>query len=174
MISSMLNISILPLFTLPIFLPSFPRPIKFWSTTPIRLPQTMNDTIIIDSIYYQQLMPRLIESLHRKSLFWDFCYSGEIYIGRFDDRLMWFQVLESGHNYCQIQMKGLELQETSCHTLEASTIDQINEYSFNNNCNSLLNRYFFYAINPLTKATIRTYSDATSVLTGIIDSPDTY
>ncbi|KAH9422770.1 Pecanex-like protein 4 [Dermatophagoides pteronyssinus] len=158
-ISSMLNIPILPLFTLPIFLPSFPRPMKFWSTTPMMLPMTIDDTIN-DAAYYRQLMPRLIDSLHRKT--------------RFDDRLMWFQVLESGHNYCQIQMKGLELQETSCHTLEASTIDQINEYSFHNNFSTFFNKYFFYAINPMTKATVKTYSDATSVLTGIIDSPDTY
>nr|XP_027200557.1 pecanex-like protein 4 [Dermatophagoides pteronyssinus] len=172
-ISSMLNIPILPLFTLPIFLPSFPRPMKFWSTTPMMLPMTIDDTIN-DAAYYRQLMPRLIDSLHRKSLFWDFRHAGEIMLARFDDRLMWFQVLESGHNYCQIQMKGLELQETSCHTLEASTIDQINEYSFHNNFSTFFNKYFFYAINPMTKATVKTYSDATSVLTGIIDSPDTY
>lgn len=33
LVSSLLNAPILSLFTLPIFLPSFPRPFKFWSTT---------------------------------------------------------------------------------------------------------------------------------------------
>ena len=43
---------------------------------------------------------------------------------------MWVQVLERGFGYCQISVKGLELQETSCHTVEATRIDDIIEETF--------------------------------------------
>ena len=210
--SCILNAPILPLFTLPIFLLSYPRPQKFWPTTvsldqlfkcqvenliksnwqPISIDHHSND-----AIYYQQLFPRLIESLHRQQLFWDFCYGGQFLLARFDDRLMWLQVLECGHNYAQVQMKGLELQETSCHTIEANSIDHLIEManSANNICDRFINSNFYFTMNLLTKTPVKTYSgktklktncfclfvlkrilltDAKNVLTGIIDSPETY
>lgn len=116
-----------------------------------------------DSIYYKQIFPRLIESLHRQRLLWDFCSGGDFLLGRFDDRLMWFQVLESGHNYTVVQMKGLELQETSCHTIEASAIDQLIESAFGGNLDAnllsrFLNTNIHYTVGPKTKISVKTYS----------------
>ena len=60
---------------------------------------------------------------------------GSTFLLRYEDRLMWVQVvlhkkkskeklakqvLEAGNNYHIVSVKGLELQETSCHSLEAT------------------------------------------------------
>ena len=39
-------------------------------------------------------------------------------------------MLEKGNNYSIYSMKGMELQETSCHNLEATRIDEIFQKTF--------------------------------------------
>lgn len=84
------------------------------------------------------------------------------------------QVLEAGHNYVALQLKGLELQETSCHAIEASAIDHLIENAFGEERRMLFNSHPLYTISPVTRVSVRTYSVARNVLTGIIDSPETY
>ena len=43
---------------------------------------------------------------------------------------MSLQVLEKGHGFLTFNIKGLELQETSCHSLEATRIDDIFDATF--------------------------------------------
>lgn len=85
-------------------------------------------------------------------------------------------VLERGNGYCTVSIKGLELQETSCHTAEAARIDDIFEVAFegeeNRNCLGGLNKYPLHTLMPLDAAEVMAYSDARNVLTGIIDNPD--
>lgn len=84
-------------------------------------------------------------------------------------------VLERGYAYCTINIKGLELQETSCHTIEAGRIEDIFEVTFEKEngvpCCSF-HPYPFDTLRPYDAATIKTYSDAKNVLTGVIDSPE--
>ena len=47
---------------------------------------------------------------------------GRHFLIRFQDRLVWIQVLEQGHGYCTVSVKGLELQETSCHTVSEDIV----------------------------------------------------
>ena len=41
-----------------------------------------------------------------------------------------FQVLEKGNDYSVYSLKGMELQETSCHNLEATRVDDIFNKTF--------------------------------------------
>lgn len=102
---------------------------------------------------------------------------GNHYLVRFQDRLAWMFILERGYGYCLISLKGLELQETSCHTAEAARLDEIFEQAFENenmSCVGGLNHYPLHTLTPVDANIVHTYSDARNVLTGIIDSPDSY
>lgn len=96
-----------------------------------------------------------MQALQEQKLFWDFCRAGEFLLARYEDRLMWIQVLETGYDYVIIQMKGLELQETSCHAIEASAIDHIIEMAERGTC---FNSHFLFTISPITRTSVRTYS----------------
>lgn len=84
-------------------------------------------------------------------------------------------VLERGANYCTINIKGLELQETSCHTAEAARIDDIFEFAFERPENGSVigcpNEYLLHTLTPTDACYLNAYSDARNVLTGIIDNP---
>lgn len=100
---------------------------------------------------------------------------GNHYLLRFQDRLVWTVILERGSAYCTINIKGLELQETSCHTAEAARIDDIFESAFEPAERSCyvgeLNKYPLHALTPADACNLEAYSDARNVLTGIIDVP---
>ena len=88
---------------------------------------------------------------------------------------MWVMVLERGASYCTINIKGLELQETSCHTAEAARIDDIFEFAFEQPENGCAvgcpNEYLLHTLTPVDACYLKAYSDARNVLTGIIDNP---
>nr|KAF6501845.1 pecanex 4 [Molossus molossus] len=89
------------------------------------------------------------------------------------DRLIWIMILECGYTYCYINIKGLELQETSCHTAEARRVDEIFEGAFVQEekiCS--INGHFGNVLTPCTVLPVKLYSDARNVLSGIIDSHD--
>ena len=92
------------------------------------------------------------------------CKTGSFLLGRYDDRLMFIQILESGFNYSKVQIKGLELQETSCHAVEAMAIDQMLDEAFyvtpdsDENKRLAFNSYFWYAIEPLDTVIVKTFS----------------
>ncbi|ERE74191.1 putative pecanex-like protein [Cricetulus griseus] len=97
---------------------------------------------------------------------------GSHYLGRFEDRLIWIMVLERGYPYCCINVKGLELQETSCHTAEAQRVDEVFESAFQQEHLQMcsLNEHVGNILTPCTVLPVKLYSDARSVLSGIIDS----
>lgn len=121
----------------------------------------------------------LQESAIKQMLIVFFCIGeaspGNHYLVRFQDRLVWVMVLERGASYCTINIKGLELQETSCHTVEAARIDDIFESAFEIPEGSCAvgqpNEYPLHCLTPLDAYCLNAYSDARNVLTGIIDSP---
>ncbi|EDV29124.1 uncharacterized protein TRIADDRAFT_37100 [Trichoplax adhaerens] len=172
LLASTLSAPLLPLFTAPIFLVGFPRPRRIW-------PNGDNDAAsrCQDAVYYQQLLPVLSSALSKmigNGVLRE-PSPGSQYLLRFQDRLIWVVVLERGYGYCNLNIKGLEMQETSCHTVEAARIDDIFQLTFERGergqfCQ--LNRYFFNILQPVDATYLKTYSDARSVLTGILDSPD--
>ena len=106
--------------------------------------------------------------------------SGEAFVGnhylvRFQDRLVWIMILERGAGYCTISVKGLELQETSCHTTEAARLDDIYEEAFPEKLGCCpLNQYPLHTLTLMGIEPVKTYSDARNVLTGIIDQPGSF
>uniref|UniRef100_A0A3P8U5P9 Pecanex-like protein n=1 Tax=Amphiprion percula TaxID=161767 RepID=A0A3P8U5P9_AMPPE len=125
-LSALLSAPLLPLFTLPIFLVGFPRPQRSWPGpvgTACPCP---------DSIFYQQMSGSLASALRtafaRGSL--GSLAPGSHFLGRFQDRMVWIMILERGYGYCTVNIKGLELQETSCHTVEARRVDEVFEAAF--------------------------------------------
>ncbi|NXY48002.1 PCX4 protein, partial [Ceuthmochares aereus] len=169
-ISALLSSPLLPLFTLPIFLIGFPRPIRSWPG-----PVGATACVCSDTVYYQQLVPSLVVALQSALAAGSLGLSlpGSHYLCRFQDRLMWILVLEKGFTYCGINIKGLELQETSCHTAEAHRVDEIFEMAFEHQEHTKIvspNQHFGHILTPCTVLPVRLYSDARNVLSGIIDS----
>ncbi|XP_060062887.1 pecanex-like protein 4 [Ylistrum balloti] len=174
LVATALSAPLLPLFTLPIFFITFPRPSKFW---PEAVGASAN--VCADSMFYRQFAPKFAEVL--RTAFADGSLGepvpGNHYLVRFQDRLAWVQVLERGCGYCTVNIKGLELQETSCHTAEAARLDDIFEEAFEREQGFALgsmNQYPLHTLTPVDAAYVHTYSDARNVLTGIIDSPGSY
>ncbi|KAK6307306.1 hypothetical protein J4Q44_G00224540 [Coregonus suidteri] len=101
---------------------------------------------------------------------------GSHFLGRFQDRVVWIMILERGYGYCTVNIKGLELQETSCHTVEARRVDEVFEGAFERperlGLNQGINLHWGNALTPCAALPVRVYSDARNVLSGIIDSHD--
>ena len=98
--------------------------------------------------------------------------AGNHYLVRYQDRLMWVMVLERGHAFCTLSIKGLEFQETSCHTAEASHLDEIFDAAFYGEAMQspiVFNKYLMHSLRPLGCCNLKTYSDARNVLTGLIE-----
>lgn len=184
-LASIFSAPLLPLFTFPIYLIGFPRPKRFWPDQLIN--KSSRSTTNQDSYFYAQLEPYLAKSLRECML------TGSIgsnigadtyFLSRFQDRIIWIQVLESSNAYCIVNVKGLELQETSCHTREAQYIDESFELTFENPygtnannaskacCNLNPNRYD--CIQPCDLLIFKAYSDAKNTLVGILDSNDSH
>ncbi|CAF0745830.1 unnamed protein product [Brachionus calyciflorus] len=196
--SCILSAPLLPLFTFPIFLFSFPRPKKFW-------PQKKNffsKSIEINDVsstsntnkkpssaegfFYSQLVPDLVNSFKqhiRSGSIGQSIQADTFFLSRFQDRIIWIQVLESSNSFYVINIKGLELQETSCHTREAQYIDDLFELNFENslgaNSNSqsnkkilILNKKPFNCMSSKDILLLNAYSDARNSLVGILDYPE--
>ncbi|NWI65139.1 PCX4 protein, partial [Todus mexicanus] len=169
-ISALLSSPLLPLFTLPVFLIGFPRPVRSWPG-----PVGATACVSSDTVYYQQMVPSLTVALQSALAAGSLGLSlpGSHYLCRFQDRLMWILVLEKGFTYCGVNIKGLELQETWCHTVEAHRVDEIFEMAFKHQEHRTIltpYHYFGHILTPCTVLPVRLYSDARNVLSGIIDS----
>lgn len=168
-LSTLLSSPLLPLFTLPVFLVGFPRPTQSW-------PGTVGAAACVceDTMYYEQMVPRLTAALQTAMAAGclGLLSPGTHYLGRFQDRLIWIMILERGYTYCCINIKGLELQETSCHTAEAQRVDEIFEGAFEQEHPKIcsLNEHFGNVLTPCTVLPVKLYSDARNILSGIIDS----
>ena len=101
---------------------------------------------------------------------------GEIFLLRRDALLLMVQVLERGCGWTQLLCKGLELQETSCHHVEAGTVEEIMDSALGDCTLSSAppvlpwkNPFTLNTLEPLTKIPATVYSLADTQLTGIID-----
>ncbi|XP_044926055.1 pecanex-like protein 4 isoform X3 [Mustela putorius furo] len=169
--STLLSSPLLPLFTLPLFLVGFPRPVQIW-------PGAVGTAACVcaDTVYYDQMVPGLTTALQAAMAAGSLglLLPGSHYLGRFQDRLIWIMILECGYTYCCINIKGLELQETSCHTAEAQSVDEVFQSAFEQEYSRVcsINEHFGNVLTPYSVLPVKLYSDARNVLSGIIDSHD--
>ena len=170
LLSALVSAPILPLFTLPIFLPSFPRTLRFWPSFTNYGDSYCNCS---DSVYYQHDATLLSRAL--LDVFSTGSASGQpgnTYLLRCQDRTVIATVLESGHRFYTLNLRGLEIEETSCHTTEAAKIDEIFSQTYDStNISFWFNCHPLCTLTPVDSAVVHTYSSSRIVLTGIIDQP---
>ena len=132
--------------------------------------KSAKSTSNVDWVFYQQMTPTLQGVLSREFSTGVLSNSkaGDYLLARFQDRILWISVLEHGFLYNNVVVKGLELQETSCHSTEAQSIDDLFNDVSNNS--KFFNNNFIHTLTPLSNLQIDVYSDAKNVLTGIIDN----
>ena len=166
-VSSIISAPMLSFFTLPIFFVTFPRPARFWPG-----PVGISAATTSDSIYYEQAEDSILTqlSIAAKSGRLGSVQPESFFLLRHEDRIIWVQVLEKGNGYFTFSLRGMELQETSCHSLEATRIDDVMDSTFHKE--SKINHFLFHTLTPLTSLKVSMYSDTKNVLTGIINSKD--
>ena len=166
--TSLLSCPLLSMFTLPVFFLSYPRPSRFWPGEVGK-----NAASSMDSVYYEQSQRNILEQFNNaaKSLRMGSVQPESMFLLRFEEKIFWIKILEKGAGYLSYSLKGLELQETSCHSLEATRIDDIFDATFEKK--TKLNNFLFHTLTPLTQLTVRMYSDTRNNLTTILTSPDT-
>ena len=81
------------------------------------------------------------------------------------------QVGEKGNRFISLNLRGMELQETSCHSLEATRIDDMFDSAFEKN--AFMNNFLFHTMTPMTTLSVNMYTDTKNVLTGVINTPET-
>ena len=81
-------------------------------------------------------------------------------------------MLEKGNAFLTLSLKGLELQETACHSLEATRLDNIFEAAFEQG--ALVNRFPFHALTPLTQLEVLMYSESHQLLTDLMKNRKTF
>lgn len=158
-----------PLFCFPIFFVGFPRPKRMWPSL-----SSTNSSTSEDSVFYKQLVPKLCLALRDSIASGTLLTKSDFFLARYQDRFVIIQVLEKGYKYCTVIVKGLELQETSCHTVEASMVDNVFEEVFcqERNTSVMLNQNVLNTMTPMECMHVDTYSDAHNILTGVIDLPE--
>jgi len=174
--AAMLSAPILPVLGVPLFIVGFPRPRRHWPST------AGSQSASLDAAYYKHLMPSavkgLLTAINNGQLGSD-VRGGEIFLLRRDALLVMVQVLERGCGWAQLLCKGLELQETSCHHLEAGTVEDIMDTALGDCTLSTAppalpwkNPWTTNTLEPLSKIPATVYSLADTQLTGVIDRPE--
>ena len=170
LLSSILSAPVYPIYTLPILLFSFPRPLVYWP----RLLHRPSVSEVNEAVFYQQALYAIANSASLTMRSCYNAYNGSRILVRYQDRLALVTILEKGYNFCCIQIQGLELEETSCHSVEATAIDSMFESLHTTDQYSTqywLNTSLLHTLAPLDITTGLVYSDAHNTLTGIIDQP---
>lgn len=167
-LSSLISAPMLSFFTLPIFFLTFPRPARFWPG-----PVGISAAVSGDTIYYEQSVSPILTQLNvaARSGRLGSVQPESFFLLRHEDRIVWVQILEKGNGYFTFSLKGMELQETSCHSLEATRIDDVFESTFQKK--TKINYFLFHTLTPLSSLKVNMYSDTRNVLTGVINSTDT-
>ena len=168
LLTSILSSPMLSIFTLPIFFMTYPRPARFW-------PGNVGDnaTASPDSIYYQQSVKNVLSSFNEAARMMKLgdLQPESMFLLRFEDKIFWIHVLEKGNSYYTYSLKGMELQETSCHSLEATRIDDIFDSAFVKQ--TKVNHFLFHTLTPLTSISVKMYSETRNSLTEVITDQNT-
>ena len=167
-LASIISAPLLPMFTLPVFFLTFPRPSRFWPG-----PIGDNATTSSDSIYYEQAASNVLGKFNEaaRTMRLGVLQPESMFLLRFEDKIFWIQVMEKGNGFFSYSLKGMELQETSCHSLEAARIDDNFDSAFEKK--SLVNNFPLDTLTPLTAIQVRMYSDTKNNLAGVITDKET-
>lgn len=167
LLSSLLSAPLIPLFTLPLLLTVSPRPSFYWP----RLTHKSFTSSSTDAVFYKQAEREIIKSL---SITHPSMAAGESLLVRYQDRTILVLIHEKGYAYCTISLQGLELQETSCHSVEVTKMDEIIDSAYTTSHTLLsywYNSFPCHVLKPTDAYIATVYSDARNNLSGIIDQP---
>eukprot|EP00727_Mastigamoeba_balamuthi_P009820 m51a1_g5460 hypothetical protein (1206) ;mRNA; r:238583-246546 len=187
-LSTALSAPMHPFLGIPLFFIGFPRPQRCWSA----VGGPASDTTGIDSVYYKQLIPRLLSTLQgsvgKKNAYGRITRAfgasmranigvvapGDMFLFRLDDRIIFAHVIEGGRGYNVFSFKGLELRPTTCHNEEGREIDRVFEGAYGSDLEqpALLNSYLMHTMTPIAKLPIVAYSVSPSKLTGIVENSE--
>ncbi|CAL8082532.1 unnamed protein product [Orchesella dallaii] len=178
MTSIVKGMTLVPMFTLPVFTIGFPRPHSFWKGIWLNRSCGQNETqkilplaSSVDWTIYADAAPFLVLAFAKRS---EESKSdlepGSCYIARYDDRLLFIRILSYGWKFLYAQVKGLEIQEqTSCHHQEAAWIDEMFEkYLHSRKC--FFRRLYtqpmsiFNSLEPKFCLSVPSYSESKSQL----------
>ncbi|KAJ1562189.1 Pecanex-like protein 4, partial [Cladochytrium tenue] len=92
-------------------------------------------------------------------------------LARVENRLVLLRPVETWFEGCTVTAIGLEVQGTSCHNVEGLAIEEILEQKASRlGCPSIIPKVLLKAIGSIS---VRGYSESFSVITGVLDHPDT-
>ncbi|KAJ3067828.1 Pecanex-like protein 4, partial [Podochytrium sp. JEL0797] len=165
-LSSLLNAPLMPVLGLPIYWVGFLRPERGW--------WAWTDTEFAPhpvSQLYKHLTPSLLSRLSASTHFQPFRLfpldTPPPLLVRMDSKIMFVRVVENWSEGYQVVVTGLEMRGTSCHEVERVVVEEVGEEGEEGRWVSGC------LLEPLGYFNITTYSDSSSVLTGVLDHPDT-
>jgi hypothetical protein len=174
-VAALLHAPLVPFLGTPVFILGFPRPRRFWA----RLSQSPPGDSRSEGALYAQLSAealRALPALVRGG--WgplgDLCF-GDMLLLRVELYVLLLQVVESGRGYATVCVRGLELQQTSCHAVEASRLDAVIEAETGSQrapcvgCVPSPGSSCLHAAQLKARARMRVLSVHSTALTGVLD-----
>jgi len=128
-ISLVFQVPLIPLLGIPVFVFGFARPSRTWPTTGASYADQEDSALYIHMT--NQLFEMLPPIINGFSLGID-VFPGDILLLRHDPFIVWVEVAEKGFQYSSLVIKGMELQTTSCHAVEATHLDAYLDDVFQN------------------------------------------
>ncbi|ORY41374.1 hypothetical protein BCR33DRAFT_718978 [Rhizoclosmatium globosum] len=111
---------------------------------------------------YKQLLPSLLETWAKRYISYTYRTLGF--------KIMFVRVVESWYEGYEVIVSGLEMRGTSCHEAERVILEEVSEeFEQGRWVYGCLLEIFL----AMLSTNIRAYSDSSSVLTGVLDHPDT-
>jgi hypothetical protein len=168
---SVLMLPILPLLGIPFFVLGFPRPLRTWSTC------GSSYSLCTDTVFYKHMLPSVLSQFSKmvgRGLLGISVSPGDMFLMRSETFFVLVEVLEKGLGYVSVNVKGLELQTTSCHAVEATYLDDYLQSAYAQSPDHVLNKNYWHLFHPMSETKINTYSIGDIQLTGIFDHPDTF
>lgn len=171
-LASVLNFPMIPLLGLPLYWVSFPRPERAWAAW-----TDIEHSPIPESQLYRHLVPSMASALSKSDAS-PFLTSAIFSCGtpppvliRLDSRLVIFRVVEVWFEGCTVIASGLEVKGTSCHNLEAVVVEEILDLPARPG--RIVNKEVAVQLEPAGTFKVSDYSDSTSLVTGVLDHPNT-
>ncbi|KAI8834623.1 hypothetical protein BJ741DRAFT_650080 [Chytriomyces cf. hyalinus JEL632] len=169
-VASVLDAPLMPLLGLPIFWVGFLRPLRgWWAWDDVTaMPQPVSEL-------YHHLTPRILAQLSQTTYLYpahiipaDFP-SAEPLLVRMDSKILFIRVVETWHDGLEVVVTGLEMRGTSCHETERLVVEEVVEAA--DEGKSLTSGVSL--LEPLGTVSVKTYSDSSAMVTGVLDHPDT-
>jgi hypothetical protein len=164
-ISSILDAPCMPFLGLPLMIPSFPRPERFW-TSRMDEYKSGNDTIL-----YTSMTPTLLRSITMavKEGRLPNLAVADVFLCRFESRLLVLRCIESWNDGNVVEVIATELEPTSCHALEGVAVDDTLNAILSPDEFRLMNPDFLRTMTPIGIVYCAGYMESVQTTTGIID-----